>query len=575
MILRITLTIALSLTSLLSFALQERVNDFALLDASGKFHQLSYYGDHDSVLIVAQDSRTIEDPKNEPYFNKLAKLVEKDKRKVFLLNSSRDSRERTVKALKELTYPFPVLMDETQLVSKALGLSKIGDMLLIEPDYLKIVERGSIDSILQALSDQGVSNTASLDSPTQVAGEIDFYEETPASYAEDIAPLLEKNCVACHRDGAIGPWSMSSYEMIRGWAPMIKEVVMTKRMPPGQIDEHVGKKIHNVSGLSVEERRMLIDWIDGGAINNDDIDPLARLEFADSEFTLGEPDLVLDIPPQKIPATGVIDYRYVPVNLNLDRDVWLQAMEFAPGDRQVLHHIIAYETKPAGKSKSKRGDSSGQGENIGGFAPGRQPDVFHDNSGKLITAGSNLLLQMHYTTSGRETTDATKIGLFFHDKPPKHIMSGGVAGQTRFMVPPGAKEHKLSGTKLVERDAYLYELMPHMHFRGKYMSYTAEYPDGTSETLLSVPKYDFNWQFKYQLEEPLFLPAGTKIVAKGAMDNSDRNLGNPDPNKPVFYGLQTMHEMFFGFLTLRYVGDTPEGLLAETNLSDQGDSAGR
>ena len=141
---------------------------------------------------MAQDSRTIEDPKNEPYFNKLAKLVEKDKRKVFLLNSSRDSRERTVKALKELTYPFPVLMDETQLVSKALGLSKIGDMLLIEPDYLKIVERGSIDSILQALSDQEVSNTASLDSPTQVAGEIDFYEETPASYAEDIAPLLEK-----------------------------------------------------------------------------------------------------------------------------------------------------------------------------------------------------------------------------------------------------------------------------------------------------------------------------------------------------------------------------------------------
>ena len=107
------------------------------------------------------------------------------------------------------------------------------------------------------------------------------------------------------------------------------------------------------------------------------------------------------------------------------------------------------------------------------------------------------------------------------------------------------------------------------------MSYTAEYPDGTSETLLSVPKYDFNWQFKYQLEEPLFLPAGTKIIAKGAMDNSNRTLGKPDPNKPVFYGLQTMHEMFFGFLTLRYVGDTPEGLLAETNLSDQGDSAGR
>ena len=160
MILRITLTIALSLTSTLSFALQARVNDFALLDAKGKFHQLSYYGDHDSVVIVAQDSRTIEDPKNEPYFEKLSKLVEKDKREVFLLNSSRDSRERTLEALKELNHPFNVLMDETQLVSKALGLSKIGDVLLIEPDYLRIVERGSIDSVLHVLAEQGVPNTA-------------------------------------------------------------------------------------------------------------------------------------------------------------------------------------------------------------------------------------------------------------------------------------------------------------------------------------------------------------------------------------------------------------------------------
>ena len=145
MILRITLSIALSLTSLLSFALQERVSDFALLDANGKFHQLSYYGDHDSIVIVAQDSRTIEDPQNGPYFDKLVELVKKDKREVFLLNSSRDSRERTVEALKELKHPFHVLMDETQLVGKALGLSKIGDALLIEPDYLRIVDRGSLD----------------------------------------------------------------------------------------------------------------------------------------------------------------------------------------------------------------------------------------------------------------------------------------------------------------------------------------------------------------------------------------------------------------------------------------------
>ncbi len=147
-------------------------------------------------------------------------------------------------------------------------------------------------------------------------------------------------------------------------------------------------------------------------------------------------------------------------------------------------------------------------------------------------------------------------------------MSGGVAGQRRFLIPPHAKEHKLQGEMLIEHDAYLYGMMPHMHFRGRYMSYTAVYPDGREELLLSVPNYEFNWQFTYQLEEPVFLPAGTRLVTRGAMDNSAQNTYNPDPDRPVRFGLQTMHEMFFGFLTLRYVGDTPEGNSKEEHASE-------
>ena len=149
-------------------------------------------------------------------------------------------------------------------------------------------------------------------------------------------------------------------------------------------------------------------------------------------------------------------------------------------------------------------------------------------------------------------------------------MSGDVVGQRRFMIPPGAKEHKLEATQEIERDALLYQFTPHMHFRGKYMSYEAFYPDGSSEVLLSVPKYNFNWQYSYRPQEPIFLPAGTKLVAKGAMDNSDRNPANPDSSKPVFFGLQTMHEMFFGFITLRYIGDTPDSdpsAIAQVSLS--------
>ena len=150
-------------------------------------------------------------------------------------------------------------------------------------------------------------------------------------------------------------------------------------------------------------------------------------------------------------------------------------------------------------------------------------------------------------------------------------MSGGAAGQRRFLIPPGAKEHQLIGEQEIERDAYLYSLMPHMHYRGKYMNYSVEYPDGKSEMLLSVPKYDFNWQFHYQLKEPVFLPAGSKIVARGAMDNSDRNPYNPNPEIPVRFGLQTMHEMFFGFTTYRYVGDTPEQMAADRNEAQGSD----
>jgi hypothetical protein len=361
---------------------------------------------------------------------------------------------------------------------------------------------------------------------------------------------------------------MSNHSMVRGWSAMMREVVMTRRMPPGQIDGHVGREFEDIAGLTAEEKQQLIHWIDAGAPIDGESDPLTELAFENSRFGLGEPDLVYTVPAQTIPATGVIDYRYVPVELDLDRDIWVRAMEFVPGDRQVLHHVIAYVSSPADKTVRGRQTGAARGESVGGFAPGRQPDEFQDNSGRLIRKGSSLLLQMHYTTSGKETVDETEVGIFIHEEAPTYVMSGGVAGQRRFLIPAHTKEHKLEGEQLVERDAYLYEMTPHMHFRGKYMSYTAEYPDGTSELLLSVPKYEFNWQFSYRLKEPLFLPAGTRLVARGAMDNSDRNPGNPDPSKPVHFGLQTMHEMFFGFTTLRYVGDTPESVLSGSSSEE-------
>ena len=545
----------------------EPVGDFALLDHSGKFHQLSWYGDQKAVVIVAQSNA---ETATKEQTGALEALNSEDDTAVFLLNALlADNRSTIAAEVKSKGLKLPVLVDDAQLVAESLGLSRVGEAVVIDPRAMEVRYRGDAAGVAQFLANgESVAQADATGAEIKFASR-DAHVSGGVSYTNDIAPILIDNCVSCHHDGAIAPWSMSSHTMIRGWSPMIREVLMTRRMPPGQIDMHVGKPIAGVAGLTAKERQQLVHWIDAGSPVDGDVDPLAQLTFNDPLFSLGEPDMIITVPAQEIPATGIVDYRYVPVELNLDKDVWVRAMEFVPGDRAVLHHVIAYLSSPADKSQRGRENGSPRGASVAGFAPGRQPDQFRDNSGRLITKGSNLLLQMHYTTSGKATVDETQVGIYLHDKPPTYVMSEGVAGQRRFFVPAHTKEHPLQGEQLIEKDAWLYSMTPHMHFRGKFMSYTAHYPDGSSELLLSVPKYDFNWQFSYELEEPVFLPEGTRLVADGAMDNSDRNPGNPDPSKPVHFGLQTKHEMFFGFITLRYEGETPESIRGVAAASDK------
>jgi peroxiredoxin len=560
-----------------------RISDFSLLDQTGKHHQLSWYGDQKAVVIFVQGNGCPIVRNGNPTLKAIRDEFGEKGVTFFMLNpQSQDNRASIAKEAEEFAIDIPILIDESQLVAEELGVDRTAETFIINPATREILYRGPLDDRLgyetqkpeaqnhylkDALNavlagEQVVSNT-----PEAPGCLINFparekHAKTGISYAEDVAPILQEHCVSCHHDGGIGPWAMTDHTMIRGWSKMMKEVLLTRRMPPGQIDAHVGKDIADAADITPEELQTLVHWIDAGAEKEESSkDPLAGLKFDNPRYSLGEPDIILQVPPQTIPATGLIDYRYVPVNMNLDRDVWVRAVEFIPGDRQVLHHVIAYLTTPASKEiRGQRSDEGGR-DSFAGYAPGRQPDIARDNTGILIRKGSNLLLQMHYTTTGKETVDATEMAIYLYDEPPKYVSTGEVAGQQRFLVPPNEKEYKLEAEFLVERDAYLYSLMPHMHYRGRYMSFTAYYPDGTAEVLLSVPKYEFNWQFRYNLEEPLLLPAGTRLVANGAMDNSTRNPANPDPGKPVRYGLQTIHEMFFGFIGLRYVGDTPESVL--------------
>ena len=336
----------LLLSSALSADIDQRVEDFALLDHTGKFHQLSYYGDQRGIVLYSHGVEYSGANSDIDRFEKLQSQYGDDQVVFFMINTfSQDSRDSVAEQMRDKETSVPVLLDETQSVSRDLSISRLGEVLVIDAENRRVLHRGDIDgleaSLQKVLSGQDSEPKGNSSLGPEIVFESSSDEKDSVSYTDEVVPILKENCVKCHREGAIAPWAMSSHRMIKGFSPMIREVVLTQRMPPGQIDPHVGRPIENVPGLTIEERKRLVRWIDSGSPEDGNSDPLTDIEAEVQKFSLGEPDIVLEVPSQSIPATGVIDYRYVPVPLNLDEDVWISGMEFLPGDREVLHHVIA------------------------------------------------------------------------------------------------------------------------------------------------------------------------------------------------------------------------------------------
>jgi hypothetical protein len=544
-----------------------RVGDFALLDQDGYFHQMSYYSDHAAIALLVQTPESKATRKAIAAFQALQ--AEYAGRIQFFLINPTGSADRAAarKALAAYASQIPVLMDDTQMVSESLGIDKAGEAFLFDPRQFTVLYRGPVEkhlgqAIAQVLAGQAVARPV-----VEAKGEPIAYPAAEAdrdrqiSYSREIAPLLAENCARCHREGGIAPFPMNSHGMIVGWSPMIREVVLTKRMPPGQIDPHIGQ-FKETYTLTPRETQTLIHWINAGSPRDGDVDPLTQLVWPTTKWAFGEPDLVIRVPPQQIPATGVLDYIRVSVPVEgLDRDRWVRASQYIPGDRTVLHHTLNSLTPPGADPRRRffgEGAGNPDAANITAYIPGAQPAEEPPNTGGLLQAGSTLNLQLHYTTNGKATVDASEIGVWFYpdDEIPAERMSGACACVfTRGWVPipPYASDHEMSQTVTVRRDARLYSMLPHMHFRGKRMRFYAEYPDGSREELLNIAKYNYNWQLRYELVEPKLLPAGTKITAVAAYDNSKQNLSNPDPGRTVPWGQQSWDEMFFGSIQWKYV----------------------
>jgi hypothetical protein len=360
------------------------------------------------------------------------------------------------------------------------------------------------------------------------------------TFHKNIEPILQKHCQECHRPGEAAPMPLLTYAQTRPWAKAIRSAVLTGKMPPWHAESHTAKFVNDPS-LAPADKEALIAWVDSGAQEGNLADAPRPRKFTEG-WRIPKPDVVFEMPEEfNVPASGAIDYQYFPVATNFTEDKWVEAVEVRPGDRSVVHHAIVVTGSPD--------DYAGQ-DYLAGYAPGGGPQIWKPGQARLIKAGAHLIFQMHYTANGKAARDRTRIGIVFAKKPPAEQIVAMQAAAHRLAIPAGDANYRATAVANIEEPSYLVGLRAHMHMRGKAFTFLAIYPSGATETLLEIPRYDFNWQPYYYLETPKYLPRGTRIEAIATFDNSANNPANPNPAAIVLWGPQSWDEMMIGWFDI-------------------------
>jgi peroxiredoxin len=483
---------------------------------------------------------------------------------VLLINSNWHEPFVTVSAhAQERDVPFPVLKDFDQQVADQFGAKRTPEAFLLDAQRV-IRYHGRIDDQygvsherakpsrpdLQIAIDELLARKAITTPETEASGCLITRATKPRvegeiTYTKHVAAIVQKRCQECHRPGEIGPFSLLTYEQAKARAQWIREVVLEQRMPPWHADPRHGHFV-NDRRLPAEERDLLLAWVEKGCPKGDDKDMPPPRVFVEG-WKIGTPDSVFRMDEDfKVPATGVLDYQRFTVDPDFKEDVWVQAAECRPGNRAVVHHILVYVQTPG----TPLYDQEGKAATLAGWAPGDMPALYQPGTARRIPAGAKLIFEVHYTPNGTAQADRSSVGLRFTKKPPEHTVESNILANMRLKVPPRAASHTEQMIYTFKGDALLLSFMPHMHWRGVSAKYVATYPDGRTETLLSVPDYDFNWQSVYRFAEPLAIPKGTKLTWICTWDNSADNPRNPDPTKEIHWGLQTWDEMQNGWMDL-------------------------
>ena len=371
------------------------------------------------------------------------------------------------------------------------------------------------------------------------------------TYATDIAPIFNTHCVECHRPNQIAPMSLLSYQDARPWAKSIARQVSQRTMPPWFASE---ESLHfsNKNVLTDEQIDMIVRWADAGAPmgNRNDLPPVTT--FSDQGWRMGTPDAVYTMDEAFVVDDDTDDIQpTLTIEKTNTQDQWLTAIEVKPGNPELVHHVLAYVVSPEGQG----GRGFGDGELVGIYAPGTPPVEFLDGYGKHFPAGAKLRVQMHYHKEagpGTAASDQSSVGLKFATKPVENPVTTAWIAQRFLDIAPNEDNVQSLSQFTFKDDGHILAFMPHMHYRGKDMLYTAHYPDGRQETLLNVPNYDFSWQLQYILPEPKPVPKGTVVHVTAHHDNSANNPYNPDPSQHVRWGSETTDEMMIGFMDYSY-----------------------
>ena len=551
-----------------------QINDFTLRDFRGAEHSLS---DFASAKIVVVAFLGTECPLAKLYAPRLARLADqfRDRGVQFLgiVSNRQDSVTEMEHYARVHGINFPLLKDAGNVVADRFMAIRTPEVFILDHDR-RVRYWGRVDdqygigdkfvnfsrdkptrrdvavAVEELLAGRPVSVAVTKATGCHIGRLQKVDEQCDVTWSRQISRLFQKHCQECHRPEQIAPFPLMTYDDTVGWGAMIREVVQQRRMPPWNADPRFGDFV-NEALLTNEEMALIDRWVEAGCPQGDPAELPEPRQFVRG-WQIPNPDQVVFMRerPFTVPAEGIVEYQWFEADPGFTEDKWIKAVEARPGNPAVVHHVTVYYKPPYADWSLKLGARINL---LGGYSPGKRPvnATNWEHMARYVPAGSKFIFEMHYTPNGTEQQDLSSIALLFAD--PSEVekqLSVVIVANTEFEIPPEDPSHRVDAWYTFDEDSLLYAMSPHMHLRGKSFVFEALFPDGRRETLLDVPRFDFNWQFDYMLTRPKSIPKGTKIHCIAHFDNSEDNLSNPDPHAAIRWGDQTWDEMMIGALAI-------------------------